>query len=86
MGKTRGPYCEEFSVGIEVQIADRRRLEQFVRSWTLHHPLEPSQLAFAGARAVVKSVSFYHGGDELYVLEGLPGIWHEACLDRTGAG
>jgi hypothetical protein len=28
----------------------------------------------------VKEVSFYHGGDQLYILENLPGIWHEQCL------
>ena len=29
---------------------------------------------------VVSSVGFYHGGDELYVIEGIPGVWHEVCL------
>ena len=25
-------------------------------------------------------VSFYFGGDELYRLKDIPGIWHEVCL------
>jgi hypothetical protein len=29
---------------------------------------------------MVTSVRYYHGGDVLYELEGIPGIWHEACL------
>lgn len=31
------------------------------------------------------SVTFYHGGDELYELKGVPGLWHEACLTPGGA-
>jgi len=80
MGKRRGPYSEEFAVGTTVTIADRAVLEVFLRDWRWHHPLEPVQLSFAGHHAHVKSVSFYHGGDELYELEGIPGIWHEQCL------
>jgi hypothetical protein len=83
MGKRRGPYSEEFAVGTKVIIADRAVLEAFLRDWRWHHPLEPAQLSFAGHRARVKAVSSYHGGDELYDLEGIPGIWHEQCL--TGA-
>jgi hypothetical protein len=33
--------------------------------------------------ALVEEVSFYHGGDALYVLEGLPGLWHEQCLESA---
>jgi hypothetical protein len=78
MGKSRGPCQEEFPVATEVQIADRVRLERFARTWKYHHPLGASLLAFAGVRAIVKAVAFYHGGDEL----GIPGIWHEECLNR----
>jgi hypothetical protein len=39
------------------------------------------QLEAAGKAAQVKSVGFYHGGDELYELEDLPGLWHEANLE-----
>jgi len=28
----------------------------------------------------VKDVSFFHGGDEIYTLEDIPGVWHEECL------
>ena len=26
---------------------------------------------------------FYHGGDELYKLKGMPGVWHEQCLKEV---
>ena len=79
MGKTKGAYKEEFPKGSEVKIAERAFLEDFLRSWKLHHPLEPDQLKFADKVAKVKSVGFYHGGDELYELEGVLGTWHEQC-------
>ena len=51
-----------------------------MRDWRWHHPLESERLQFAGNEATVDSVAFYHGGDVLYTLHGIPGIWHEACL------
>lgn len=84
MGKTKGPYKEEFPKGTKVKVADRSFLEDFHRTWRLHHKLEPEQLGFADRIATVKSVGFYHGGDELYELDGVPGIWHEACLRTMG--
>jgi hypothetical protein len=80
MGKTKGPYKEEFPKGSQVKIADRVFLEDFLRTWKFHHKLEPDQLRFADKTAKVKSIGFYHGGDELYELEGVPGTWHEQCL------
>jgi hypothetical protein len=80
MGKTKGPYKEEFSIGSSVKIADRVYLEDFLKTWTHHNRLEPLQLDYAGRIAVIESVGFYHGGDELYRLKGFPGIWHEQCL------
>lgn len=83
MGKTRGPYNEEFPVGTYVRVVDRLALEEFSRTWKFHHPLELQQLECAGATVSVASVGFYHGGDELYRLEGIPGTWHEVCLRRS---
>jgi len=40
-------------------------------------------MKYAGIQATVKSVGFYHGGDQLYVLEYVPGIWHEICLESA---
>ncbi len=74
------PYVEAFPVGSEVQIVTRDALEQFKRDWKLHNRLQDNQLAYAGMLACVAKVGFYHGGDPLYVLEGIPGVWHEACL------
>ena len=80
MGKTKGPYKEEFPKGSTVQVADREFLEKFLKTWNLHHGLEPNQLEYANKIAKVKSVGVYHGGDELYELNRVPGIWHEQCL------
>ena len=80
MGATKGPYRAEFAVGSLVRVADRRTLERFVAEWKFHHPLDPSNARFAGLRAKVANVGFYHGGDELYELEGFPGLWHESYL------
>jgi hypothetical protein len=81
MGKMKGPYKEEFPKGSVVKIASRPSLESFLKTWKLHNRLEPYQLNYAGQVAEVESVSFYHGGDELYRLKGIPGIWHEQCIE-----
>jgi uncharacterized protein (DUF2132 family) len=80
MGKKRGSYEAEYLTGTSVRIADREALERFILEWKWHHPLQPSQLDFAGHVARVKDVTFYHGADELYRLEGVPGVWHEENL------
>lgn len=80
MGQSKGSYNEDFPVGSVVRIASRDDLERFLREWKLHHPLQPEQLEFGGRVATVNNVLFYHGGDELYQLEDIPGIWHEECL------
>jgi hypothetical protein len=58
MGKTRGPYKEEFAKDSTVQIADRAFLENFLKTWKLHHELELQQLNDANKIAKVKSVGF----------------------------
>jgi hypothetical protein len=80
MGKTRGPYNADFPVGTRVRIADRAFLEEFSRTWQYHHPLRSDQLDHAGAIAEIRDLGYYHGGDELYWLRGVPGVWHEECL------
>lgn len=81
MGKTKGSYKEEFPEGCKVKIADRPFLENFIETWKHHNRLKPEQLNYAGHIAKVRTVGFYHGGDELYELEDVPGVWHEQCLD-----
>ncbi|MGH7706438.1 MAG: hypothetical protein ACREM6_00670 [Vulcanimicrobiaceae bacterium] len=83
MGKSRGLYKEEFSEGSMVKIASRSFLETFLRTWKLHNQMEPAQLNYADQVAEVESVGFYHGGDELYRLKGIPGVWHEQCLESA---
>ena len=78
-------YRELYVVGTQVRVADLATLEQFRTSWRHHNPLSPEQLAYADRPAVVKEVGFYHGGDVLYQLEGIPGTWHEQCL-KAGTG
>jgi hypothetical protein len=80
MGKTKGVNNVEFEVGTEVRIADRAFLEEFLQEGQYHNELEPEQLQYAGRVAKVREVNFFHGGDEIYTLEGIPGVWHEDCL------
>jgi len=80
VGKTRGVNQAEFEVGSQVKVADRSFLETFLEEGQYHHDLEPEQLDFAGRVATVKKVEFFHGGDEIYTLDGIPGVWHEECL------
>ena len=80
-GGTQGmEYQERFPAGTRVQIVSREELEQFQREWRLHNPLVTDRLAFGAREAVVAEVGFYHGGEPLYVLADVPGIWHERCL------
>jgi hypothetical protein len=82
MGRMRGAYNAEFPVGTAVAIAPREVLVRFQRPrWSYHHPLTDEQLRFAGRTATVSAVGYYHGGDELYQLEAVPGTWHEGCLE-----
>ncbi len=74
------PYEARFHVGAQVRISAQANLERFAHEWKLHHPLSSEQLGYAGRVATVKDVGFYHGGDPLYQLEGIPGLWHEPCL------
>lgn len=73
----------KYKAGWLVRTAPKSELEAFSKTWKYHHPLQPEQLAFAGAAAKVKRSLMYHGGDMLYELEGIPGIWHEQCLRRS---
>jgi len=79
MGKKRGPYNADFPVGTEVRIASRAFMEEFKKTWRYHHPLTLEQLPFAGATAEVERLGYFHGGDELYWLKGVIGVWHEQC-------
>jgi len=81
MGKTKGPYNCEFPTGTTVRVASREFLETFQREWKYHHKLTSEQIGYHGQVAVVEHASVYHGGDELYELKGIPGIWHEQCLE-----
>ena len=83
MGRTRGRYNADFPVGTKVRIADRIFLEEFSATWRYHHPLQLLQLDHAGAIAEVEKLGYYHGGDALYWLKGVPGVWHEECLSAV---
>ena len=83
MGQTNGPYREDFPAGTKVRIRNVEFLENFRRTWRLHHPINAEQVCFAGRVSIVEGVSFYHGGDELYTLKDVPGIWHQRLLERA---
>jgi hypothetical protein len=74
------PYTPIFEEGSAVRIAERSVLEDFMKMWQYHHRLSPEQLPFAGTVATVESVGYYHGGDQIYRLSGVPGVWHPQCL------
>jgi len=73
-------YESAFAKGDLVRIASFSDLEQFRNTWRFHHKLESEQLRHADLTARVRDVGFYHGGDVLYWLEGIPGTWHECFL------
>jgi len=81
MGQTKGPMQQEYPSGSLVRVVTRERLEEFMRTWKHHHALRPEQLEFAGKTGKVEFYGFYHGGDELYKIEDISGIWHEKCLE-----
>ena len=76
-------YQEEFPKGSKVRVKDRATLEAFQKNWRLHHPVTERHLAYAKREGKVTAVSFYHGGDVLYSIEAMPGLWHEACLESA---
>jgi hypothetical protein len=71
----------KFKAGAKVRIADLAVLEGFLRTWTGHHKLTRDQLQCAGQVAEVQEAAMYHGGDIIYLLQGIPGIWHEHLLE-----
>lgn len=75
------PYKEKYPAGSKVKIAARPKLDIFYSDWRYHNKLTRDQLDYAGRPAEVHAVSFYHGGDVLYQLKDVPGIWHEQCLE-----
>jgi hypothetical protein len=81
MRNTTCLYHEAFPKDSTVKIADRAFLENFLQTWMLHNKLKPGQLNYAGLVTAVESVGFYHGGDELYKLKDVSGIWHKQCLN-----
>ena len=74
------PYKAQFGSGSVVQIVNRSALDHFRATWRYHNPLTSEQLEFAGQSATVRKVGYYHGGDVLYELDGVPGTWHEELL------
>jgi hypothetical protein len=71
----------KFKRGSIVRIADLSVLEEFLQSWQLHHKLEPMQLEYAGANGEIENAYMYHGGDMIYKLKDIPGLWHERLLE-----
>jgi hypothetical protein len=77
-------YQALFEVGAPVRIQPLEALNAFRSSWKFHNPLTDEQLAFADQSATVAAIGYYHGGDVLYTLNDVPGIWHEQCLRGDG--
>ena len=70
----------KFPEGGKARIADRVTLEEFMATWKYHHKPRPEQLEYAGRVAIVVEVGWYHGGDPVYKLGGIPGLWLDQCL------
>jgi hypothetical protein len=81
MAIDRTPYNAAFPEGTKVCIKDKAFLERFLEEWKYHHPITEEYMQYAGVTTTVSSIAFYHGGDELYELNGVPGIWHKQCLE-----
>jgi|SRR5277367_4542099 hypothetical protein len=79
-GISMPPYKELYPIGTKVRVASRAKLKDFLRTWKWHNPLAPEQLVDAGRAGKVVNVGFYFGGDVLYDLLDIAGIWHEECL------
>ena len=79
-------YEARFERGSQVRIGSAEELNQFRLNWKYHNPLTDDQMRYAGEFTVVRDVGFYHGGDPLYQLDGIPGVWHEQCLRLRAAG
>lgn len=75
-------YEPQFLPKSRVRIAGAEVLRRFMRpDYRYHNPVTDGHLRHAGEAHSVVSVGMYHGGDQLYVLDGIPGIvWHEECL------
>jgi len=71
---------DKYLPGDTVRIADQKVLEQFFLTWKLHHPLVADQIPLGGQTATIKTSMMYHGGDILYELVEVPGIWHQQLL------
>jgi hypothetical protein len=74
------PYQAAFPTNTQVRIADLDFLSEFSKSWQYHHKLQEDQFAYASRLATVVEVGFYHGGDPVYKLANVPGLWLEQCL------
>jgi hypothetical protein len=74
-------YPAKYSAGTLVRVVSTRELETFLRTWKLNHPLRREQLQYGGQTARVVRSMVYQGGNILYELDGIPGIWHEACVE-----
>jgi hypothetical protein len=71
-----------FPKGSQARIADRATLEEFMKTWEYHHKLRPEQVAYADRIATVVEVGWYHGGDPVYKLDGIIGLWLDECLSE----
>jgi hypothetical protein len=71
----------KYPAGALVRVVSTRDLEGFLHTWKFNHPLRPEQLQYGGQTARVVRSMMYRGGDILYELDGIPGIWHEACVE-----
>jgi hypothetical protein len=76
------PYQSKFQKGELVRVKSSEDLERFRLEWKFHDPLTVEQVAQGGRTDHVKEVGYYFGGDVLYTLDNIPGVWHEENLSE----
>jgi len=71
-----------FLIGSTVQIVGQKELKEFLEAQPkgMRHPLKPEQVEYGGMSGKVIEARMYQGGAIAYVLENIPGAWHQALV------
>jgi len=75
-------YHPIFKKGDKIKINDKDYLLNFQRTWKYHHNITDDQIKYAERLAAVKDVYIYHGGEVMYALKSIPGIWLEQLIEE----
>jgi hypothetical protein len=76
-------YHEAFRVGEKIRIKSKEYLLNFKKSWKYHNNITNDQIEYGGQEVYVDRIGAYHGGNLLYELKDVPGVWHEQLLEEN---